>query len=510
MHRAVQLPRLIITGASGFIGRHLLDYFKEDFDIAGIARRTQLHSGAPIHKNISWYQVDIADREALSGVFQSIREEGGADYVFHLAAHYDFTGENHPEYGRTNVEGMRNVLEECRNLELKRLIFSSSVAACRFPKTGDVLTEASPPDGEHVYAVSKRIGEEILAEYDDDIPSCIIRLAALFSDWCEYAPLYMFLETWLSNVWNSRIIGGRGKTAIPYMHVREMGPFLRRIIELDSEIGQREVLIGSPSETLSHKALFDLASIDYFGQRRRPIMMPKSLARIGVWGRDLLGRLLGDRPFERPWMIRYLDTNLAVDASRTYAKTGWQPRKRLLLQRRLPFMVEYRKTSPDEWHRLNWAALKEVHLRPNLRINRLLEKHLEEICTSFLDQIYSPGLASRFPSYQNVPRDVLEWRFMILLRHLQSSIRTHDRGLFTTYCRDLAEKRLMQGFGVREVVGAVFAVSAICVDTLRADPEAEDLEGPIHDYLLMTVQFGCDQILEIYEEVGGEELEEEF
>ena len=99
---------------------------------------------------------------------------------------------------------------------------------------------------------------------------------------------------------------------------------------------------------------------------------------------------------------------------------------------------------------------------------------------------------------------------MILLRHLQSAIRTRDRGLFTTYCADLAEKRLMQGFGVREVVGALLTVDAICVDTLRSDPEAEDLEGAIHDYLSMTVRFGCDQILEIYEEVGGEELEEEF
>ena len=92
-------------------------------------------------------------------------------------------------------------------------------------------------------------------------------------------------------------------------------------------------------------------------------------------------------------------------------------------------MVEYRKTNPNEWHRLNRAAMKEVHLRPNLRINRLLEVHLEEICTNFLDQLLSPGSASRFPSYQNVARDVLEWRFMILLRHLQSSIRTRDRGL---------------------------------------------------------------------------------
>jgi len=505
----MELPRLIITGASGFIGRHLLDYFKEEFTIVGLARRSQLHCGAPIHPNITWYQVDIAEREPLAAAFRFIRESGGADYVIHLAAHYDFTGEKHPEYWRTNVEGMRNVLEECRDLQLKRLIFSSSVAACSFPKTGDVLTEDSLPDGEHVYAVTKRLGEEMLAEYDD-IPSTIVRLAALFSDWCEYAPLYIFLETWLSDVWNSRIIGGRGTTAIPYLHVREMGPFIRKIIEFGDGIGQRDVLIASPNETLSHKTLFDLANIDYFGQRQRPIFMPKILARIGVWGRDLMGRFLGNRPFERPWMIRYLDTDLAVDASHTYEKLGWRPRKRLLLQRRMPFMAEYRKTNPNEWHRLNRAALKEVHLRANLHINRLLEKHLDEICTSFLDQLLSPGSESRFPSYQHVARDVLEWRFMILLRHLQSSIRTRDRGLFTTYCRDLAEKRLMQGFGVREVVGALLAMNGVCVDTLRHDPEAEDLEHAIHDHLSMTVQFGCDQILEIYEEVGGEEIEEEF
>ena len=388
----MELPRLVITGASGFIGRHLLDYFKDEFRIVGLARRSQLHCGAPVHKNITWYQVDIGDREALSWAFRSIRESGGADYVVHLAAHYDFTGDNDPEYWRTNVEGMRNVLEECQELELERLIFSSSLAACRFPDSGEVLTEDSPPDGEHVYAVSKRIGEEMLAEYDDSIPSCIIRLAALFSDWCEYAPLYIFLETWLSEVWNSRIIGGRGTTAIPYMHVREMGPFIRKIIQGNGDIGQREVLIASPSETLSHKKLFDLANIDYFGQRHKPVFMPKTLARIGVWGRDLLGRVLGNRPFERPWMIRYLDTDLAVDAGRTYDKIGWRPRKRLLLQRRMPFMVEYRKTDPNEWHRLNRAALKEVHLRPNLLINRLLEKTPRRD----LHQLPRPAALARF------------------------------------------------------------------------------------------------------------------
>ena len=68
----------------------------------------------------------------------------------------------------------------------------------------------------------------------------------------------------------------------------------------------------------------------------------------------------------------------------------------------------------------------------------------------------------------------------------------------------------MQGFGVREVVGALLTLNGICVDTLRSDPEAEDLASPIHDYLSMTIQFGCDQILEIYEEVGGEEFDDDF
>ncbi len=418
--------------------------------------------------------------------------------------------ENHPEYRRTNVEGLRNLLEECRDIGLQRFIFGSSVAACRFPPPGLRLTEDSPADGDHVYAVTKRVGEDMLAEYDDCIPSCITRFAALFSDWCEYPPLYFFLDTWLSPVWNNRILGGRGQSAIPYLHVREMGPFMRRLFRHNGEIGQREILIASPSQTLSHRQLFDLANINYYGQRRRPIFVPKILAHIGVRARDVMGQAIGKRPFERPWMIRYVDLDLAVDASRTYRKLQWRPRPRLTLQRRMPFMVENLKTDPNEWHRLNRAAFKKVSLRVNLRINRLLERHLDHICTSFLDTLLGAGSESRFPSYQKVARDVLEWRFMILLRHLQSSIRTRDRGLFTTYCRDLAEKRLMQGFGVREVCGAMQTINATCVETLRSDPEAEDLEGAIHDYLTMTMQFGCDQILEIYEEVGGEELEEEF
>ena len=47
-----------------------------------------------------------------------------------------------------------------------------------------------------------------------------------------------------------------------------------------------------------------------------PILVPAPLARIGVWGRDLLGRLIGDRPFERPWMVEYIDKVLSAGSSK--------------------------------------------------------------------------------------------------------------------------------------------------------------------------------------------------
>jgi nucleoside-diphosphate-sugar epimerase len=502
------LPRLIITGASGFIGRRLLDGLKESFEIVGMARRSQLRCGAPFHDNISWFQMDVGDRESVAKAFQFARESGGADYLIHLAAHYDFTGDDHPEYWRTNVEGLRNVLEECRKFDLKRFVFASSVAACAFPPKGGALREDSPPDGDHIYAVTKRLGEEMLASYDD-VPSCIVRFAAMFSDWCEYPPLYYFLETWLSKAWNARILGGRGESAIPYLHIREIPGFFRRLLERLDDVGQREVVICSPSTTVSHIELYELANLNFRSAVRKPLRMPAPLCRIGVWARDLLGRALGNRPFERAWMVEYIDWDLAVDASRSYGKLRWRPRERLAVKRRIPFMVEYIKTDPVEWQRRNQAALKEVRVRDNLRIHRLLEKHHDEIRLRFVEgQLLGAQGDDRFPHYQQVPREILEWRFTVVLRHLLNAVRTGEKGLFTAYCRDLAEKRFQDGFEAIEVSQALETLNDTCVEVLREDAEAAGLDEAIRNHLSMTVQFGCDQVLETFEELGGEPLDD--
>jgi nucleoside-diphosphate-sugar epimerase len=492
-------PRLVVTGASGFVGRHLLEALKDDYRIVGIARRSQSRSGAPVHSGIQWHQADIGDREALAPIFRRLAQDGGADVLFHLAAHYDFTGEEHPEYWRTNVGGLRNVLELSKGLGLKRFVFSSSTAACAFPRPGEALTETSPADGDHVYARTKAAGERMLAEYAGDFPSTIVRFAALFSDWCEYPPLFMFLETWLSGAWNARVLGGRGRSAIPYLHVDDLVMFFLALLDRLDDVEPGAVLQASPDGCVSHRQLFDAATLLHFAARRRAVHVPRPLCGPGMWGLDLAGRLIGKRPFERPWMARYIDEQMTIDAAGTRAALGWAPRPRLDVVRRLPFVLENRKMDPIEWNRANRAAMKEVHLETNLRIFALLKKHAHEIAAEFTEALTGPEGRERFPSYQQVSGDEHHWNHTLILRHLMNAVRTRERSILVSYCRDLAERRFRQGFQSREVCDALRELNRICFKALRRDPEAAGLRSDIYEHVTMTLTWGCDEAQQVFE-----------
>jgi len=498
MKKDVTPPGVIVTGASGFVGRHLLGVLAQRQRIFGIARRSQHRSGAPEHPNITWFQADIGDRRQLEPVFDEIRRLGGAETVVHLAAHYDFTGDEVPEYQRTNVDGLRHVLDASVAIGAKRFLFSSSVAACELPPRGTALTESSPPDGHHIYARTKRAGEEMLREYATRLHPVIVRFAALFSDWCEYPPLFMFLHTWLGQTWNRNVLGGRGESAIPYLHVNDNVLFLQRILERFDQLAPCEVLIASPDHAVSHNELFEAATLAYFGTRQRPIHMPRPLCRPGMIVRDLAGRLMGERPFERAWMADYIDTVMAIDASRTRARLDWAPRQRLEIVRRLPFLIENLKADPTEWNLLNRAAMKEVQVPINLRVHWLLERHQDQIIEEFNTLLTETG-KDRFARYQQLSADEHEWNHRLVMRHLLNAVRTKERGIFMAYCRDLATLRIEQGYQSNELCGALEALNLVCWRVLRRDPESTGMRQAILDYVTSTLRSGCDQAQDVYE-----------
>ncbi len=450
------------------------------------------------HPNVEWYQVDLSDEDLLGRTMACIRAGGRVDVLIHLAAYYDFTGEAHPEYQRTNVDAMRSLLVHSRRLDLEHFVFASSVAACPFSSPGRPITEATPPDGSHIYARTKRAGEEMLAEFTDSFAPLIVRFAAMFSDWCEYPPLQVMLDTWLSSGWDARVIAGRGISAIPYLHVRDGAFFMMRLLERRHALDPMEILIAGDDGAVSHEELYRAATAYVDGRPRRPIHLPRLLCKPGIWVRDLVGRALGERPFERTWMADYVDRRMEIDASLSRRRLGWQPTPRLCLLERLPFLLEHRRGNPLEWHRRNQEALEHLRVTPNFQIYQLLKKY-----EAAIEQAIESALQERTAAADQQLRLSAEQRFWdhrVTLRNLIVAVRSGEHEPFLNWCRDLAERRLGEGFDVDEVVAALQIVEQAVHAALRTDPASQQLEAAIHDLVDVPVQFGIDRVLEIYED----------
>ena len=92
------------------------------------------------------------------------------------------------------------------------------------------------------------------------------------------------------------------------------------------------------------------------------------------------------------------------------------------------------------------------------------------------------------------------WSHRLIMRNLRNAIRLRVKADFMSYCRDLAERRLEEGFSGQELVGALYTLNEVCLDVLGKDPDAEDMKPYIPTCITMTIMFGIDQVKEKIEE----------
>lgn len=366
-------PTILVTGASGIIGKGFLDAAKGNYDIYAAARRPQHETTVPEHPDIKWLQVDIANYPALKAVTLNAVKGKAVDFVLHLASYYDFNYSEHSEYERTNVRGTRNVLELAKVLKVKRFIFTGSVAACSFPPKGGVIDEKSPADAGHPYAVSKRKGEELVKEFSTFFPCTIVRPAAVFTDWGEYGFLYIFLSRWFSRKWWKSILGGKGECAVPYIHVHDLTALLLTVFKESKRLPCFDTYIAGPDGATSLRELFEAAAY-YAGEKRKPLFLPRFVIQPLVAARDLVGRFTGTRPFERTWMCKYFDSKLTIDSSYTRKTLAWEPSPRFHILRRLLYLIEKMKTYPEEWHYRNARAMNRISKRQDIPLTKVPER----------------------------------------------------------------------------------------------------------------------------------------
>lgn len=493
-----KLPGIVVTGASGFVGRNLIESVAGKFRLFCIARRAPEEVGIQRHENIRWTQLDIENWRGLQDVAQYIKNHGGADYVLHLAGYYDFSGRDNPEYERTNVTGTRNILKLAELIGVKRFIFASSLAACDFASVDKVVNEQSSADARFPYALSKRRGEDMMKEYSEKFPCTVIRLAAVYSDWCEYPPLYVFLDTWLSRKRTARILGGYGESSVTYIHINDLVRLFLRIIDLDKSLPRLCTYIASPSGTTSHGDLFRTATRYYYGHDVEPILMPKSMATLGVAARHVLGRITGREPFERLWMMKYIDKKLRVDASYTHRTLGWEPIPRYHVLRRLLFLVEKMKHYRDEWSVRNEALLRRIAQRPSTMIYHVMVKYREEIVDKVVTYIRTPKRHKRFARYQHANLDSLKWYTMLFYMVIAGTVRSRSHLFLRDYMEIISARRFAEGFTAREVTDFVLVTGNIMNSVLLSKPELEGMEERVYDHILLPIQLAADEVEDSY------------
>ena len=495
-----KLPGIVVTGASGFIGRHFVIAVSGKFRLFCIARRSQKEAGIPFNDNIHWLQIDITKWEDLLKVVDYIKAHGCADYVLHLAGYYDFTLKENPVHEQVNVIGTRYFLELSKILAIKRFIFSSSVAACTFPPKGKAITEESPPDADFPYACGKRRAELLIKEYSESFPCSIVRLAAVYSDWCEYPMLYMLLKHWLSgNKLTSRILSGRGESAIPYIHIRDLIKLILRIIEINDTLPRFAVYIASPQRSVSHNELFKAVARYYYGHELKPFLLPRFLIGFGLTVISFLGWLSGKKTLEQPWMAKYIDKKLDVDASVTYKALDWKPKPRYHILRRLLFLTEKRISHPYDWTFRNEILVHKVAYRKNTIIYDILIQHRDLLIHKIIKEVILPEKKVRFPNYSKMDPEMLKWYITLNYQLIAKTVRDRDRSIIPSFVQQVAHRRYIEGFKIKEVTDLMLFTGKTMEAFLLKRPELKGFKRRVEDYIILTARYAMDELEDAYE-----------
>ena len=152
--------KVLVTGATGFVGRHLCPMLIEAGHEVAAAIRADTAPDLPAAVkciNVGDLTPGTLWRDALESI----------DGVIHLAARTHVMKETEANplmaYRRMNVEVTRRLANECAVLGIKRLVFMSSIKVNGERTTTTPFTAATPPAPEDAYGITKRDAESELA-----------------------------------------------------------------------------------------------------------------------------------------------------------------------------------------------------------------------------------------------------------------------------------------------------------------------------------------------------------
>lgn len=232
--------KILITGSSGFVGKHLAKRLEKKYDIV----EYDLQNGQ-----------DVLDEKFL------LQKMKGADLVIHLAAFISATEswEKPLEYFENNTMGTASVVNCAVKAGVKKIIFFSSAAAVAKPMTP--------------YGVSKINAEKILLLYRDKINVVIVRPENIYGPGQKEAYGYVihnFINAVKSG--NPIKIYGDGKQTRDFIFIDDVVNTVEKFVEMEIKSGTI-ISLGTGVET----RIIDLAKLvmKVIGKKTEIKLLPK-------------------------------------------------------------------------------------------------------------------------------------------------------------------------------------------------------------------------------------------
>lgn len=325
----------VITGANGFLGRHLvLDQLARGRRV----RAVDLHRGRledlASHHGLEIHGADICDRDAMRPLVE------GADIVFHLASAHLAVALGDAEYWRINRDGALALARLCHEAGVGRFVHCSSVGV--YGEIADPpADETTPCRPDLVYEKSKLAGEEAVLAYQRQTG---FALTVMRPVWV-YGPGCPRTEKIFRSLRKGTFFYfGSGRSLRHCLHVDDFNQACELCASRPEAIGKTYIIGDAAAVTV--KELLN-AMADAGGFRRPWIHLPLLIARPLLAAAEKLFLALGREPVVSTRSLKFFTNNTAFSIARARSGLGFEPR-----------------LDVAEGMRRTWAAIRSRGLGP--------------------------------------------------------------------------------------------------------------------------------------------------